>query len=529
MNSLAIALLALGSGSAAMTVPTMSPISSSGAPGPTGLSYPSGFDMKSRWGNLSPYTDSTGFGIDKGFPAECELSQVHVLHRHGQRYPSSWPTDGGAMQSFADKVANYSKQNPDKKVGSGPLSFLNDWEYVLGNNLLLPSGAAAEATAGALFWSQYGRLLYRAGRGDAIYDPSMNVWPNGTARPKPTFRTTDYPRILESARWWLSGFFNNVGANSSYALYDLTVMSEDDGFNTTLSSTSTCTNGSSNGDPDVAGFYPTLTKTALKRFSAFLPHDFNLTTMDVYAMFSMCPYESATLGQSSFCSLFTEQEWEDFEYTIDMMFYGNNMFGSPSGRAQGIGYVEEVAARLQSRLIMQSHSSINYTYDNNTKQFPLHQPMYMDMSHETVIVAVLAALGLDYFKYGPHGMPKNVEHAVPRNFIMHKVAPFGARLFTEVWTCPADSKLDKLQDQMYKNPDLSSSSGTTDYIRFVLNNAPVPLEGLSPCKGSVNGFCGMKEFLDYVPELTKQAMYQRACFGDYNVSTQVPNGQPPLS
>lgn len=279
----------------------------------------------------------------------------------------------------------------------------------------------------------------------------------------------------------------------------------------------------------MAGFYPTLTKTALKRFSAFLPHDFNLTTMDVYAMFSMCPYESATLGQSSFCSLFTEQEWEDFEYTIDMMFYGNNMFGSPSGRAQGIGYVEEVAARLQSRLIMQSHSSINYTYDNNTKQFPLHQPMYMDMSHETVIVAVLAALGLDYFKYGPHGMPKNVEHAVPRNFIMHKVAPFGARLFTEVWTCPADSKLDKLQDQMYKNPDLSSSSGTTDYIRFVLNNAPVPVEGLSPCKGSVNGFCGMKEFLDYVPELTKQAMYQQACFGDYNVSTQVPNGQPPLS
>ena len=164
--------------------------------------------MKSRWGNLSPYTDSTGFGIDKGFPAECELSQVHVLHRHGQRYPSSWPTDGGAMQSFADKIANYSKQNPDKKVGSGPLSFLNDWEYVLGNNLLLPSGAAAEATAGALFWSQYGRLLYRAGRGDAIYDPSMNVWPNGTARPKPTFRTTDYPRILESARWWLSKYYS---------------------------------------------------------------------------------------------------------------------------------------------------------------------------------------------------------------------------------------------------------------------------------------------------------------------------------
>jgi hypothetical protein len=44
-----------------------------------------------------------------------------------------------------------------------------------------------------------------------------------------------------------------------------------------------------------------------------------------------------------------------------------------------------------------------------------------------VVVVGIVALGLDYFKYGPHGMPKNVEHAVPRNFIMHKVAPFKPR------------------------------------------------------------------------------------------------------
>lgn len=213
--------------------------------------------MKTSWGNLSPYADSTGFGIDKGFPADCELSQVHVLHRHAQRYPTSW--DGGAMEAFAQKVANYSRGSPSENVGSGALSFLNDWEYVLGLETLLPTGAATEAASGALFWSQYGRLLYRAGRGDAIYSPSMNVYPNGTARPKPTFRTTSYPRILESARWWLSeysstyernrlltlkgGFFGNTGANSSYSSYDLTIIPEEDDFNNTLSSTSSCTKG----------------------------------------------------------------------------------------------------------------------------------------------------------------------------------------------------------------------------------------------------------------------------------------------
>lgn len=206
MASFAMVLLALSGSNAVLAAPNPPPSSTSSVVGPTGTSYPSGFDMKTSWGNLSPYADSPGFGIDKGFPAECELSQVHVLHRHAQRYPTSWPLDAGAMESFAQKVSNYTRDVPYRHLGSGPLLFLKDWQYVLGLDTLLPTGAATETASGALFWSQYGRLLYRAGRGDAVYDPSMNVYPNGTARPKPTFRTTSYPRILESARWWLSEY-----------------------------------------------------------------------------------------------------------------------------------------------------------------------------------------------------------------------------------------------------------------------------------------------------------------------------------
>lgn len=267
----------------------------------------------------------------------------------------------------------------------------------------------------------------------------------------------------------------------------------------------------------------------MKRFSALFPDDFHLDAKDVYAMFNLCPYESAALGRSAFCSIFTEQEWQDFEYIIDLSFYGNFGWGSPSGRAQGIGYVQELAARLKSRLIYSSDSSINYTYDNNVKQFPLHQPLYMDMSHDNVITSVLVALGLDYFRYGPHGLPTSVSHAPRRNFDLHKITPFGARLYSEVWTCPKGASFHDLQGQLYKNPDLSSKKNTTDYIRFVLNNAPVPVDGLKACEGSVNGFCPLKEFLREVPDLTEQAMYQEACFGNYNISKQVGNGQPKKS
>lgn len=172
-------------------------------PAPTGATYASGFDIESSWGNLSPYKDAVGFNVTKGFPKGCELSQVHVLHRHAQRYPSSSALDGGGIQKFSEKLTNYSKAHPKAVIGKGPLSFLNDWENLLGQDVLLVSGAGTEAMAGADFWSRYGRLLYRAKPGVPAWDPSLNVYPNGTVRPKPGFRTTGQERILESARWWL--------------------------------------------------------------------------------------------------------------------------------------------------------------------------------------------------------------------------------------------------------------------------------------------------------------------------------------
>ncbi|KAJ5730843.1 uncharacterized protein N7483_005351 [Penicillium malachiteum] len=499
---------------------------------PTGTSYPDGFDMKTSWGNLSPYKDADRFNVTKGFPTQCELSQVHVLHRHAERYPGETIGDGLNMTIFANKLAEYAKKNPKSKVATGPLEFLNSWEDTLGYNDLLPTGAGTEVSAGAGFWSQYGRLLYRAEGAQANWNNSLNVWPNGTARAKPTFRTTSYPRILESALWWLSGFFSNTDANSSSSNYNLVIIPEEDGFNNTLSPTSACTMGAQDpvGSYDlILAYQPYVTTGALERFSNYFPTDFGLNISDVWGMMNFCPYEYAALGASSFCSLFTEQEWRNFEYALDIEYYGNFGFGSPSGRAQGIGYVQELAARLESRLIMSSDSSINYTYDDNTKDFPLHQPMYMDMTHDNTIVSVLTALGLEYFNYGPYGLPLNATKAPRRTFHLSDIAPFGAHLDFEVWTCADEGSLETLQPQMYKNPDLSSEPDTQQYIRLVLNNAPVPFDGFAPCNGSVNGFCPLENFLSHISQLTEEAQYDAACFGDYFELTMAADGQPPSS
>jgi hypothetical protein len=242
-------------------------------------------------------------------------------------------------------------------------------------------------------------------------------------------------------------------------------------------------------------------------------------------MQNICVYEYTSLSGSSFCSLFTEQEWKDFEYNIDVQYYGDYAYGSPTGRAQGIGYVVEVAARLQQKLLTSSDTSVNYTYDNNAKQFPFGQPFYMDMSHDDIILSVISALGLEYFNYGPKGLPVKLDHAPKRTFKLSEMTPFGARFMSEIWTCPSNVNFDSLDPVLYSNPELRSK-GNKSYIRFVLNNAPLPLQGLVGCENAKNGFCPVDTFLKSVPTLKEKAMYQEACFGNYTTGSQVGDGAP---
>lgn len=61
------------------------------------------------------------------------------------------------------------------------------------------------------------------------------------------------------------------------------------------------------------------------------------------------------------------------------------MFQSPTGRAVGIGYVEEVLARLQHHVITTPTAQINVTLDSNSTIFPTNQSLYFDFSHDTNI------------------------------------------------------------------------------------------------------------------------------------------------
>lgn len=84
-------------------------------------------------GYLSPYTPSPGFGVDEyPLPEGAEIVQVQMVSRHGSRYP----TTGADVAQLGEKIANASVDfNP-----RGNLSFLRDWSYQLGAEILVPKG-----------------------------------------------------------------------------------------------------------------------------------------------------------------------------------------------------------------------------------------------------------------------------------------------------------------------------------------------------------------------------------------------------
>jgi hypothetical protein len=257
-----------------------------------------------------------------------------------------------------------------------------------------------------------------------------------------------------------------------------------------------------------------------RRLSKYTPKHFHLSVKDTYAMQLLCAYETQYIGVSEFCSLFTRNEWEGFENSLDIRFFYNHAFGNPTARAQGIGYVEELLARLQGRLINASDSSVNSSLTDNEESFPLGMKFYADFTHDKMVLGTLTALSIDYFKHLPdlHKYPPNKD----RLFRVSNLVPFTARLITEVIGCePEHPKPEKHERVRYyaSQYGYDTKAGKHRFVRMKLNGAVLPLSSVrgGACKGRADELCPFNKFVESQEKARERANYRQACFGDYNV------------
>ncbi|KAF5318138.1 hypothetical protein D9619_012221 [Psilocybe cf. subviscida] len=449
------------------------------------------FDLLRSWGNLSPWfsVGQDTFGLDSSpeTPKGCRVTGLHFLHRHGARYPTAWASYGGPAK-FGTKL----HEKPESWDASGKLEFLNEWTYKLGEELLTPFGRQQLYDLGVSMRMKYGFLL-------------QNFTDKNTI---PVFRTESQDRMLASAMNFAIGFFGYPFDGQ----YQQSITIEAEGFNNTLAPYMTCPNAKNATKAERGNWYisrwaDVYLKDARKRLQKDLK-GLDLSIQDVYIMQQLCPYETVALGYSKFCELFTEEEWEGFNYALDLQFWYGSAFGSPVARVQGIGWLQEMVARLTNTPIAVHNSSTNATLVDNPITFPFGQSLYVDATHEVVVLNIITALGLTNFAAsGPlpyTHIPKD------RSFRVAELAPFATNVQFQLLECSA------LEGQQ---------------IRIVINDGVTPLTSIKGCPEQKDGMCPVDVFVAAHKETIAETDWEWECHGNWTVAPgtewETVTGSPP--
>lgn len=189
----------------------------------------------------------------------------------------------------------------------------------------------------------------------------------------------------------------------------------------------------------------------------------------------LCPSESlAELSISPVCALFSPEEWTQYEYFCDLQaFYTMTGYGNPLGPVQGVGYINELLARLTNQPVS-DNTQTNRTLDSSPETFPLNRTFYIDFTHGNNLIAVFAAMGLFKEAEGKALDPRRPDPK--RRWVTNRMAMFSARMVVERLEC--DTQKDR-------RPGV--------YVRVLVNDALEPLEF---CGADKDGLCDLESFVE---------------------------------
>ena len=444
-------------------------------------------------GSHSPYYISDGWGVyDYAIPGQCSISQVHLLSRHGSRYPT-----GSIETAELLSKKNYSV--------NGELEFLKDWKYSEGVGVLTKLGNQQLFDKGVRTFFRYGQL-------QDWNEDAMKI----------VARTTSQERMTFSAEYFLAGFYGLDWHDKA----NLEIIIEAKGFNNSLVPYENCPlNGKTYAIAPLSadGFLEKYTMKAVDRLNS-QAEGIVFDAKSVKEMQDLCAYETNNNGFSHFCGLFTQQEWEDYEYYNSWTWYNSNMFGSPNGRAMGAGWVEEFKQRLtdSNDFDWNTLALQNTTLDTNPTYFPVDQKLYFDFSHDSIITSIFTALGMEQFKtnFTVDGSLRET------NFQLSKVVPFASQTYFEIIECDGEVSANRTEPETSSN----STTGTPNkYVHMILNDHTIDLSKNFPeyCSPRVDGWCEFDSFVKYLDTLWEVADFEEACFsGTYNTTQIVKNGAP---
>ncbi|KAF8870777.1 histidine phosphatase superfamily [Infundibulicybe gibba] len=389
--------------------------------------------LSQSWAQYSPYFPVNPY---KPPPHGCAVTQladpnITQLQRHGARFPT-------ALASVPIRAA-LSKLQSVPTVDSN-LAFLANFTYDLGTDDLVPLGTRQSQESGSTQYERYSHLV-----------SSDNL---------PFVRASSSERVVQSAIDWNTVGFSDASKRRFMPTLSV-ILSE--AANDTLND-SMCPSASSS-DAQTAQWLSIYAAPITFRLNSQAPGA-ELDETDIFNLLSLCPFHTvATEELSPFCDLFTAEEFAAFDYSGDLNKYYGTGYGQPLGRVQGVGYVNELLARL-TRTSVRDHTQTNRTLDSSPDTFPLNRTIYADFSHDNQMIAIYAALGLFNIPepLNPTGSNEDDGWKVSR------MTPFSARMVVEKLEC-----------------------GSEEFVRILANDAVQPL---TFCGAGGDGMCRLSEFVE---------------------------------
>lgn len=242
----------------------------------------------------------------------------------------------------------------------------------------------------------------------------------------------------------------------------------------------------------------------------------SLEPHDISALISLCAFHTLVKAtqtkdhMSPVCDLFVQDEsgetdniinnnnnttedhrlysiFEQYTHFTSLQKYYNTGPGSPLnlGPVQGVGYINELISRLTGEPVKDS-TQTNRTLDEDEETFPIGRYkdgngrfLYVDFSHDNLMIAVYAAMGLDFgvrkgTLYNAIGDPEAEESEiflVKNRYISSRIVSFGAEMVVERMECAVDT----------------AQNGEKEiYIRILINDELQPLPFCSASKFEVS-------------------------------------------
>lgn len=408
--------------------------------------------LASEWGQYAPFFSlASESQISPNTPTGCQITLVQALSRHGARYPTA----------SKNKVYKALVHNIQANVTSfkGDYAFLKTYNYTFGSDVLTTYGEFEMYQSGIAFYNRYEALA------------RDNI---------PFIRSSSSSRVVASSEQFIAGFQATkekdwLSKKSQNAPAVSVILEESSTFNNTLNH-GICPNFESSdlADNVQAAFANIFAPSIQRRVQQNLP-GITIGVNDVISLMDLCTFDTVyetddASKLSPFCNLFAHEEWVQYNYYQSLGKYYGYGAGNPLGPAQGIGFVNELIARL-THTPVQDHTSTNSTLDSNPATFPLNATLYADFTHDNGLTPIFFALGL--YNSTKALSETQVESIVQTNgYSAAWSVPYAARAYVELMTCPNERQ---------------------PLVRVLVNERVIPLHG---CKTDNLGRCTLNDFVE---------------------------------